>query len=566
MKHSKELKPNANGGKIEELISVRPINEATKKDVAKVNYLIRKNLKTTDAVVKEAIATNNPTIMWMVAKFVNGITDVQENALHLAINNCSESLRYREVSLKNNNNCLHLTPEELKVKKRQDRIEAILNKYIDVSIEELFSLCSVNIYNYKKFVYIINGLLRRGFKTTVEVVEAAISFNNAIMIYIVANFVEGVSEEQKDMLFSALKKIKIEEMINFKPVTMHASKRDVVQINYLLHEGLKTIDEVVEEAVKSKNPLVMYYIALFVDGITARHMELIIDGFNSCKEALDIRVDVVMQNLARKCPDYAGLLSKCVLETGSISGMASFAQNVEEASVKDFGEQILNNSKALEDANTIFMFVRNHLEELDEDYIRRAAKKVIELKNPTAICSFSKFGRLTILEYAIALIEAIGKKQDYAVYLYLFALNNEMAKDFPEFIIDEIIYSNNNDVIYRAARDFKLESSVEKLVKKLGDNLMMGNNKCRDYLANLALSNGLSAFYAVEEIIKLEDPILITYVMQNCKDMELSNRLQEILNSLPCIDGETLNDNGAMEVSLIRSRNNVPEKSIIVES
>lgn len=566
MKHSKELKPNANGGKIEELISVRPINEATKKDVAKVNYLIRKNLKTTDAVVKEAIATNNPTIMWMVAKFVNGITDVQENALHLAINNCSESLRYREVSLKNNNNCLHLTPEELKVKKRQDRIEAILNKYIDVSIEELFSLCSVNIYNYKKFVYIINGLLRRGFKTTVEVVEAAISFNNAIMIYIVANFVEGVSEEQKDMLFLALKKIKIEEMINFKPVTMHASKRDVVQINYLLHEGLKTIDEVVEEAVKSKNPLVMYYIALFVDGITARHMELIIDGFNSCKEALDIRVDVVMQNLARKCPDYAGLLSKCVLETGSISGMASFAQNVEEASVKDFGEQILNNSKALEDANTIFMFVRNHLEELDEDYIRRAAKKVIELKNPTAICSFSKFGRLTILEYAIALIEAIGKKQDYAVYLYLFALNNEMAKDFPEFIIDEIIYSNNNDVIYRAARDFKLESSVEKLVKKLGDNLMMGNNKCRDYLANLALSNGLSAFYAVEEIIKLEDPILITYVMQNCKDMELSNRLQEILNSLPCIDGETLNDNGAMEVSLIRSRNNVPEKSIIVES
>jgi len=566
MKHSKELKPNANGGKIEELISVRPINEATKKDVAKVNYLIRKNLKTTDAVVKEAIATNNPTIMWMVAKFVNGITDVQENALHLAINNCSESLKYREVSLKNNNNCLHLTPEELKVKKRQDRIEAILNKYIDVSIEELFNLCSVNIYNYKKFVYVINGLLRRGFKTTVEVVEAAISFNNAIMICIVANFVEGVSEEQKDMLFSTLKKIKIEEMINFNPVTMHASKRDVVQINYLLHEGLKTIDEVVEEAVKSKNPLVMYYIALFVDGITARHMELIIDGFNSCKEALDIRVDVVMQNLARKCPDYAGLLSKCVLETGSISGMASFAQNVEEASVKDFGEQILNNSKALEDANTIYMFVRNHLEELDEDYIRRAAKKVIELKNPTAICSFSKFGRLTILEYAIALIEAIGKKQDYAVYLYLFALNNEMAKDFPEFIIDEIIYSNNNDVIYRAARDFKLESSVEKLVKKLGEKSMMGNNKCRDYLANLALSNGLSAFYAVEEIIKLEDPILITYVMQNCKDMELSNRLQEILNSLPCIDGETLNDNGAMEVSLIRNRINVPEKSIIVES
>jgi len=138
MKHSKELKPNANGGKIEELISVRPINEATKKDVAKVNYLIRKNLKTTDAVVKEAIATNNPTIMWMVAKFVNGITDVQENALHLAINNCSESLRYREISLKNNNNCLHLTPEELKVKKRQDRIEAILNKYIDVSIEAFF--------------------------------------------------------------------------------------------------------------------------------------------------------------------------------------------------------------------------------------------------------------------------------------------------------------------------------------------------------------------------------------------------------------------------------------------
>jgi len=485
---------------------------------------LRRGFKTTVEVVEAAISFNNAIMIYIVANFVEGVSEEQKDMLFLALKK--------------------------------------------IKIEEMINFKPVTIQESKRDVVLINYLLRKGLKTIDEVVEAAISFNNAIMIYIVAiaNFVEGVSEEQKDMLFSALKKIKIEEMINFKPVTMHASKRDVVQINYLLHEGLKTIDEVVEEAVKSKNPLVMYYIALFVDGITARHMELIIDGFNSCKEALDIRVDVVMQNLARKCPDYAGLLSKCVLETGSISGMASFAQNVEEASVKDFGEQILNNSKALEDANTIYMFVRNHLEELDEDYIRRAAKKVIELKNPTAICSFSKFGRLTILEYAIALIEAIGKKQDYAVYLYLFALNNEMAKDFPEFIIDEIIYSNNNDVIYRAARDFKLESSVEKLVKKLGEKSMMGNNKCRDYLANLALSNGLSAFYAVEEIIKLEDPILITYVMQNCKDMELSNRLQEILNSLPCIDGETLNDNGAMEVSLIRNRINVPEKSIIVES
>ena len=68
-------------------------------------------------------------------------------------------------------------------------------------------------------------------------------------------------------------KVNIKELIVFSPVTMHASKRDVIAINYLLHEGLKTIDEVVKETINSHNPLVMYYVALFVDGITDDHLQ-----------------------------------------------------------------------------------------------------------------------------------------------------------------------------------------------------------------------------------------------------------------------------------------------------
>lgn len=479
------------GSKLEELINVKPINVATKKDVAGVNYLVRKNLMTTDEVVKEAIATNNPTIMWMVGKFVNGITKDHEVILNLAIQNSSEKPMYRESERKVVNCSPSLPLRELKLLEKREKIAGVVQKYAQKSIEEL---------------------------------------------------------------------------IQFSPVTMYASKRNVRAINYLIHKGLKTVDEVVDEAIKSKNPLVMYYVALFVNDITDYHLGMIISGMNKCTESLDIRVDIVMQNLANKRPDKSASLVKGVVRTGCVSGMVSFANNVENAPIVYLAKNILEKAINQDDATYIYYFVRDNLADLTEDYIKKAANKIMELKNSSVICSFAKFGGATILEYAKALIEAIDKKQDNAVYLYLFALENESAQEFPEFIIDELISTNNYSIIYRAARDLKHEISVEKLVKKLGENAMAGNIKCRDYLASLALSEDLAAPYAVDEIINLEDPILITYVLQNCKNVELSNKLQDCLNSLPCLEGESLNDNGVMEMPLIRKKDEDGRNTIVVES
>lgn len=556
------------GSKLEELINVRPINSATKKDVAGVNYLVRKNLMTTDEVVKEAIATNNPTIMWMVARFVDGITEKQESLLNLVINNSSEKVLYQEVSKNNNNDCVHLSPEELKVKKRHGRIKAILNQYNNVSIEELFRLRSAYISDFKKVIYIINHLLRKGITTTGEVVKKAISSNNVIIMRMVAHFGDGITEEQKMMLNLAINKVNIKELIVFSPVTMHASKRDVIAINYLLHEGLKTIDEVVKETINSHNPLVMYYVALFVDGITDDHLQMIIEELNNCEEPFNMRKDIIMQNLARKRSNTVSKLSEGVIKNGNVSGMVSFA-NVENAPIKELGNSILENANTVEDAEGIYYFVRDHLEELSEEYIRNAAQKVIELKNLSVICSFAKFGGATILEYATALIKAVNKKQENAVYLYLFALENIDKEGFPEEeIIEELINTNSCQYIFRSARDIGMsENGLYKLVGEIAKRAAVTtNNKWKDYLASLALSESLSAAMAVEEIIKLKDPIMITFILQNCKNEELVARLQEGLNNLPCLDGESLNENGIMEMPLLRRKTGYGLESVIVES
>ena len=82
----------------------------------------------------------------------------------------------------------------------------------------------------------------------------------------------------------------------------------------------------------------------------------------------------------------------------------------------------------------------------------------------------------------------------------------------------------------------------------------------------MALSESLSAAMAVEEIIKLKDPIMITFILQNCKNEELVTRLQEGLNNLPCLDGESLNENGIMEMPLLRRKTGYGLESVIVES
>lgn len=482
------------GSKLEELINVKPINVATKKDVQRVNYLIRKNLMTTDEVVKEAIVTNNPTIMWMVAKFVNGITDAQKTILNLAINNSSEKLMYREVKKKVITCGPSLSLREIKLAEKREKINAIVQKYANKDLGEL---------------------------------------------------------------------------IQFSPITMHASKRNVRAVNYLIHKGLKTVDSVVDEAIKSKNPLVMYYVALFVDGITDYHLGMIVKELDKCKKSLDVRVDVVMHNLAKMRPSIVPTLSKKIVNTDCVSGMVSFANNIENASITYIGNSLLKKAKTEDDAKYIYYFVRNHLKDLTKNYIKKATKKVMELKNPYVIYSFVQFGGAPILEFALALIEAVNNKSFNAVYLYLFFSDYGLCEDFPESdIIMALLRTQNYEYIFRSARDLMISPVLmAKIVKKISKRAKrdLKNNTCRDYLVKLALCDNLSSYYAVDEIISIGDPILITYVLQNCKNEELAIVLQEGLNSI-IFEGESLNDNGVMEMPLIRKKDEDSGKSIVVES
>lgn len=551
---------------LERLINIRPINEATKSDVAGVNYLIKKNLKTPSTIVEEAIATGNPTIMWLVARFVEGISEEQKNKLNAIIKSSKMPLLYRETTTKNNNAGSHLSSKELKNKKRQARINNILNKYRKASIEELIHF-NPDISPSKKNVCIINYLLRKGLKTVDEVVNEAISTNNIIILLMIAKYVDSISDEQKNTLLivikRAIKKLKIEEMITFSPVNMYASKNNVKAINDLLHEGLKTVDGVVEEAIASDNPKVMYYVAMFVDGITEVHIGMLTNAINKKRDSLEELSSVVMHNLAINIPSTAQSLSKGVVRTERVSDMVSYARAIPSAPIDYLAKNIIKYSQNEEDAMSIYYFVRDHLERLTKDFIASSAKKVISLKNPSAICSFASFGGATIEEYIAGLEEAVKNKNDMGLYLYLFALQ---FRNVDATVADKVglilVESSDYEYIFKYLRDIEIsESLTEEFINKLFTHARNHqHSKCGGYLAKLALENKPYSERAVLCLIDLGNAFLIDLVMQKIEDEYLAEKLREALASL---EDESISDLGEENVSPMKLVRENKEDDII---
>lgn len=433
------------GKSLEEIVNIKPVNLATKKDLRLVNDLLRFGFKTVEEVVNEAIISENPTLMSLVSKYVNGVSNKQKERLAEAIENADDKILVRKNRTPNKpktNDVIEeakLTGKSIKWVAERRKVEAIIEKYANLSLEEL---------------------------------------------------------------------------VIFSPVNMHASKKNVRAVNYLIHKGLRTVDDVVDEAIASGNAKLIYYILQFVDGVTDYHKSMLINAVNNTDDT------VMIYNIAHKFPDKSNVLSRGIVSSGKVATMVSFARNIDNAPLDYLKDEILQRVTG-EEADYIVYFVRDHFDKLSEDYVKRAAKKIMELKNPAAICHFAQFGGAALTEFADSLIEAVNGAEDGAVYLYIFTYFNYSNPEFPiKNIVDALIKTRNYRYIYRMIRNIPLD---EEIFRKLIDFIV---NKCRvdssHYCNNLLLSLALAkqpfSVYATSCIMDLKNQVLIDYISQRKND------------------------------------------------
>lgn len=433
------------GKSLEEIVDIKPVNLATKNDLRLVNDLLRFGFKTVEEVVNEAIISENPTLMSLVSKYVNGVSSKQKERLTEAIKNADEEVLVTRKS----------SPKKSK---------------------------------------------------TNEIIEEAKRTGKSI---------KWVAERRKvEAIIKRYANLSLEELVRFSPVNMYASKTDVRAVNYLIHKGLRTVDNVVDEAIASGNAKLIYYILRFVDGVTDYHKSMLINAANKTDDT------VMIYNIAHKFPDTVNVLSRGIVNSGIVTEMVSFARNINNAPLDDLKDEILQRVTK-EEADYIVYFVRDHFDKLSEDYVKRAANKIKELKNPAAICHFAQFGGAALTEFADSLIEAVNGAEDGAVYLYIFTYFNYSNPEIPiKNIVEALIKTRNYRYIYRMVCNIPLDEAISrKLIDFIVSKCRVDSSHyCNNLLLSLALAKQPFSVYAMSCIMDLKNQVLIDYISQRKND------------------------------------------------
>jgi len=456
------------GKSLEEIVNIKPVNEATKKDLRLVNDLIRFGFRTVEEVVNEAIASENPTLISLVSQFVNGVNIEQKGRLTEAIKVADEK------------------------------------------------------------VLISSKSITQKPKTNDVIEEARLTGKS----------VKWVAERRKvDAVIEKYANMKLEEIVRFNPVFMHASKNDVRAVNFLIHRGIKTVDDVANEAIMSNNAKLMYYILMFVDGITDYHKFMLIQAINRTHDF------VIIHNTAYKFPDAAKTLSRGIVNSGFVNEMVTYARDIDNAPLDYLGNNILD-KVTKETAGSIFYFVRDNHESLSQEFIIRATNKAFELQVPWVIANMAQFGGASIDKLISEIVNAVGKVKENAPYLLKFIIDCHEAPNFPlENMVKVLIETNNHRCVYRLIRedfikdDELLRKLVNKLVSKARTNC---KHYCNNLLVSLVLDDKYYSYCALEGIIRLNDPILLNYIIGNTKNEQFIIRSKEALDYLNEIQNRTL--------------------------
>ncbi len=304
-------------------------------------------------------------------------------------------------------------------------------------------------------------------------------------------------------------------MVEINKLLNNLNQDNIFKINDLIEIGKLDANDLTEDILLTNNPRIMYLAALYIKGVSVGRLAHAVARIRNAYY-------IYMFGLIPKSPVKE--LAKGMIATKNIALCYEFARDVPLAPIENLAQAMLSKEEILEfEAMNFFFFLRDLHDKISPTTAKLFAKKVMDLKSPSAICAIAPLGFLTIPEY----LEGLKKCSDayLGCYYYLLASECVCTKEEIQSIAASLITTND----YSYIEKFILEIPNAPY-QMLIDNLALKG--ALNSLVNIALSNQDFSLYAVDALIKMENVEALKFVMDNIENYDLFLKLNAFFGSI----------------------------------
>ncbi len=216
-------------------------------------------------------------------------------------------------------------------------------------------------------------------------------------------------------------------------------------VNNLIKAKVITKNEVIEEAINSNNPYIIYSVARYVKGLSKKSINLLAEKLIELKS---IKYVYDFANNIKRAP--IDILEDFTIEYGSAENIYNFAKDVDGVLVDKFANAIIEKGNE----EFIYKFAIN----IDEAPVLLLVEALVKLNDGYFLLKIAKSTKDDTVKNKI--LNIILNEMNNAKYVYNYTKEIEDAPI--DKLADIIIKLGNEEYIYKFARDIK-GAPIDKL-------------------------------------------------------------------------------------------------------